>query len=138
LRDTLLASAHIPQVKHSSHFAKSCCIIFAGCEDIKKKQVRIISRKKLKQAAGAHAEVSASLDAWYRIARKAAWKNLADVRITWSSADIFGECTIFNIKGNKYRLIAWINYRTKKMFIRHVLTHAEYTKGGWKYDCSGR
>jgi HTH-type transcriptional regulator/antitoxin HigA len=39
--------------------------------------------------------------------RKAAWKSLADVRITWSSADIFGECTIFNIKGNKYRLIAW-------------------------------
>jgi mRNA interferase HigB len=85
-----------------------------------------------------HAEASASLDAWYRIARKAAWKSLADVRITWSSADIFGECTIFNIKGNKYRLIAWINYRTKKIFIRHVLTHAEYTKGGWKYDCSAR
>jgi mRNA interferase HigB len=122
----------------SSHSAKTYYTIFAECEDIKKAQVRIISRKKLKQAAGAHAEASASLDAWYRIARKAAWKSLAEVRITWSSADIFGECTVFNIKGNKYRLIAWINYRTKKIFIRHVLTHAEYTKGGWKYDCSGR
>jgi mRNA interferase HigB len=120
---------------------------FAFCEDLlynlrnlrkfKEIQVRVISRKKLKQAAVAHAEASANLDAWYRIARKADWKNLADVRITWSSADIFGECTIFNIKGNKYRLIAWINYRTKKIFIRHVLTHAEYTKGGWKNDCSG-
>ena len=63
--------------------------------------MRVISRRKLKQAAVAHAEASANLDAWYRIARKADWKSLADVRITWSSADIFGECTIFNIKGNK-------------------------------------
>jgi mRNA interferase HigB len=99
--------------------------------------LRVISRKKLKKAAGTHAEVTASLDAWYRIARKAEWKSLAEVRMTWSSADVFGECTIFNIKGNKYRLIAWINYLTKKIFIRNVLTHAEYTKGGWKSDCSG-
>lgn len=99
--------------------------------------MRVISRKKLKQAASAHAEVTSSLDAWYRIAKKAEWKSLADVRITWSSADIFGNCTIFNIKGNKYRLIAWINYQTKKIFIPRVLTHAEYTKGEWKNDCSG-
>jgi len=100
--------------------------------------VRVISRKKLKDAASTHAEVGGSLDAWYRIAKKAEWKSLADVRITWSSADIYGDCTIFNIKGNKYRLIAWINYQTQKVFIRHVLSHAEYTKDGWKNDCSGK
>ena len=100
--------------------------------------MRVISRKKLKQAASLHAELATSLDAWYRIAKKAEWASMADLRVTWSSADIFGECTIFNIKGNKYRLIAWINYRTKKIFIRSVLTHAEYTKGGWKSDCSSR
>jgi len=43
-----------------------------------------------------------------------------------------GELTIFNIKGNAYRLITEINYKTGKIFIRHVLTHAAYRKGGWK------
>jgi len=101
------------------------------------KNVRVISRKKLKEAAATHAEATANLDAWYRIAKKSAWKSLADIRFTWSSADVYGECTIFNIKGKKYRLIVWINYQTQKVFIRHVLPHAEYTKGGWKNDCSG-
>src|SRR5216683_702353 len=101
------------------------------------KNVRVISRKKLKEAAATHAEATANLDAWYRLTRKSAWKSLADVRFTWSSADVYGECTIFNIKGKKYRLIVWINYQTQKVFIRHVLPHAEYTKGGWKNDCSG-
>jgi mRNA interferase HigB len=97
--------------------------------------LRVISRKKLKDAASTHAEISPALDAWYQIARRAQWTSLAEIRATWSSADIYGTCTIFNIKGNKYRLIAWINYQTQKMFIRHVLTHAEYTKGGWKNEC---
>ncbi len=43
---------------------------------------------------------------------------------------------MFNIKSNKYRLIVWINYRTGKIFIRRVLTHAEYTRGSWKDECS--
>ncbi|MCU1256912.1 MAG: hypothetical protein JWM83_3211 [Candidatus Angelobacter sp.] len=103
----------------------------------RKTQLRVISRKKLKEAASTHAEVTPALNAWYRIARRAKWKSLADVRGTWSSADLYGECTIFNIKGNKYRLIVWINFYTQKIFIRHVMTHAEYTKGGWKNDCSG-
>ena len=44
---------------------------------------------------------------------------------------------MFNIKGNTYRLIAWIDYRSQKVFIRHILTHAEYDKEEWKNDCSG-
>jgi mRNA interferase HigB len=99
--------------------------------------LRVISRKKLREAASLHAEAAISLDAWYRIAKAAQWKVLAEQRLTWSSADIYGDCTIFNIKGNKCRLIAWVNYQTQKVFIRQVLTHAEYTKGGWKRDCFG-
>ena len=99
--------------------------------------MRVISRKKLREAAGIHADAAISLNAWYRIAKAARWKSLAEMRLTCSSADIYGDCTIFNVKGNKYRLIAWVNYQTQKVFIRHVLTHAEYTTGGWKGDCSG-
>lgn len=97
----------------------------------------MISRKKLRDAANTHAELTSPLDAWYKITRRAKWRKLADVRRTWATADIYGDCTIFNVKGNKYRLIAWINYQTQKVFIRSVLTHADYTKGDWKNDCVG-
>jgi len=99
--------------------------------------VWIISRKKLLQAAHRHPDIESPLDVWFRIAQRADWKDLTEVRGTWAYADAAGTCTVFNIKGNKYRLIVWINYATGRLFIRHVLTHAEYTKGGWKRDCFG-
>ena len=72
------------------------------------------------------------LDVWYRIARKAEWSSLGDVRQTFPSADAVGKYTVFNIKGNSYRLIVEINYRSRRIFVRHVLTHAAYDKGGWR------
>jgi len=96
--------------------------------------LHIISRKRLLEAARKHGELAEPLDAWYRIAKKAAWKNLMDVRRMFPSADAVGEFTVFNIKGNSYRLITEINYRTGRVFLRHVLTHAEYAKEGWKSE----
>ncbi len=55
-----------------------------------------------------------------------------EVRRELPTADAVGEFTVFNIKGNAYRLITEVNYRTGRVFLRHVLTHAEYSKGGWK------
>ncbi|HLH05979.1 MAG TPA: type II toxin-antitoxin system HigB family toxin [Terriglobales bacterium] len=97
----------------------------------------IISRKKLVEAAARHGDLAAPLDAWFRVAKQASWRSLHDVRRTWAKTDHVGTCTVFNIKGNEYRLIAWVNYQSQKIFIRHVLTHAEYDKGGWKHDCAG-
>jgi mRNA interferase HigB len=94
--------------------------------------VHIISRKKLKEAAAQHAELEGPLDAWFHIAKKANWQSLPDVRKTLSSADVVGKWTVFNIKGNQYRLITEINYRSGRIYIRHVLTHSEYDRGGWK------
>jgi mRNA interferase HigB len=94
--------------------------------------VHVISRKKLLEAVAVHADLSAPLDAWYRIAKKAEWKSLRDVRRTLPSADAVGIFTVFNIKGNAFRLITEINYATGRLYIRHVLTHAAYDKGGWK------
>ena len=104
---------------------------FAVCED----KLHIITRKRLVEASRVYRDAEAPLDGWYRIVKKARWTSL-DARKVWSSADIFGNCTIFNIKSNKYRLIVWIDYRTKRVFIRAVLTHADYTKEGWKDDCT--
>jgi mRNA interferase HigB len=94
--------------------------------------MHVISRKRLKEAAAKHADLEGPLDAWFRIARRASWKNLGDIRKTFSSADAVDEWTVFNIKGNQYRLIAEINYDGSRVYVRHVLTHAEYDRGGWK------
>ena len=94
--------------------------------------MHVISRKRLLEAALEHGDLYAPLDVWYRIAKKAEWRSLEDVRKIFPMADGVGKYTVFNIKGNAFRLIAEINYRTGRLYIRHVLTHAEYDKGGWK------
>jgi mRNA interferase HigB len=94
--------------------------------------MHVISRRKLKEAAARHGDLEGPLDAWFRIAKKALWKNLAEVRKTFWSADAVGKWTVFNIKGNQYQLITEINYVFGRICIRHVLTHAEYDRGGWK------
>jgi mRNA interferase HigB len=93
--------------------------------------LHVISRRKLLDAAERHRELAGPLDVWYRIAKKAEWRNLLEIRRVFPSADSVGRFTVFNIKGNSYRLISEINYHTQKIFLRDVLTHAEYSKGDW-------
>lgn len=94
--------------------------------------MHVISRKKLLEAAERHGDLSVPLDVWYRVAKRAEWKNLMDVRREFPTADAVDKFTVFNIKGNAYRLITEINYQTRRIFLRHVLTHAEYSKEGWR------
>ena len=94
--------------------------------------MHIISRKKLLEAAREHSGLGESLDIWYRIAKKAKWKNLVEVRQVFPSADAVEGFTVFNIKGNANRLIVENNYQTGRVFLRRVLTHAAYSKGEWK------
>jgi mRNA interferase HigB len=94
--------------------------------------LHVISRKRLLEAAAQHSKLGGPLDAWYRIAKRSRWQNLMEVRRTFPTADAVWKFTVFNIKGNAYRLIAEINYRTSRLYLRHVLTHAEYGKGDWK------
>jgi mRNA interferase HigB len=92
----------------------------------------VIKRLPLKQFAECHPSAYGPLDQWYRITRKADWANLVEVQADFNHAEAVGGLTVFNIKGNQFRLICRINYRTKKVFVRHVLTHKEYDKGAWK------
>jgi mRNA interferase HigB len=62
----------------------------------------------------------------------ALWSSLVDVRRTYPHADPVGDFTIFNIGGNKYRIATSINYRAGKIFIRHVMTHEEYSRQDWR------
>jgi mRNA interferase HigB len=94
--------------------------------------MRIISKKKLREFWGANPRAKSALEAWYQIAKHANWQNFAGVRQAFNSAEKVGKFVVFNIGGNKYRLIAAIHFDRGRLYIRQVLTHAEYDKGKWK------
>ncbi|NCJ06126.1 type II toxin-antitoxin system HigB family toxin [Synechococcales cyanobacterium C] len=94
--------------------------------------MHIISRKSLRLFSAIHADAETPLDIWYRATKAARWRNLSELKLIFPAADLVGRFTVFNIKGNHYRLIAEINYRSGTVFVRHILTHADYDKGNWK------
>ena len=94
--------------------------------------MRVISKPALLKFSERHRDALIPLMNWYRITKKADWGSLAEVRTDFAHADIVGRRTVFNIHGNDYRLIARVNYKTKRVFILHILTHVEYSKGDWK------
>ena len=94
--------------------------------------MRVISRKALREFANIHQNAETPPDDWYRTVKRLHWTSMVDVRKTYPHADAVGEYTIFNISGNKYRLATHINHRTGKVFVRHVMTHEEYSREDWK------
>jgi mRNA interferase HigB len=94
--------------------------------------MRIVSRKAIREAAAKHREWSASLNAWYKIAKNADWANFADVRNSWRRSDVVDQFVVFDISHNKCRLIATIKYRWKMVYIRCILSHAEYDQREWR------
>jgi len=68
---------------------------------------------------------------WMRIVKLADWQNFSDLKNTFNHADVYKNCTIFDVGGNKYRIIAKVQYRKHIVFIRFVLTHSEYNEKKW-------
>ncbi len=79
-----------------------------------------------------HENISTALNTWYRIVKNSKILNFSELREIFPSADKVDNFTVFNIGGNKIRLIAAIHYNTQCLYIRHVLTHKEYDKEKWK------
>ena len=96
--------------------------------------MHIISYKKFRDFITEHPDAGSPLNSWYKIVDKANFENFNDVRKIFPSADQVKNFVVFNIGGNKYRLIVFIRYTQKMVFIRHVLTHSEYDKDKWKED----
>ena len=94
--------------------------------------MHIISRKALLDFANEHTDAEKPLDDWYRTVKRVNWKSIVDVRRTYPHADAAGDFTIFNIGGNKYRLATYINYQSRRIYIRYVMTHEEYSRKEWK------
>ena len=96
--------------------------------------MHIISRRILREFCEAHADACDALYDWYRVVTKAEWKNLVEVQAIYPKAEAVGNFTVFNIKRNNYRLIVDIVYESQRIYIKYVLTHAEYDKDKWKND----
>lgn len=95
--------------------------------------MRVISPKKLRAFSATRPDARSSLAAWLKLAKRASWQSFDDVKADFGKrADRVRQFVVFDIGGNKYRLIAEIDYSRWKVFVRHVLTHAEYDRGGWK------
>jgi len=95
--------------------------------------MHIITKRALKTFYIQHPDAKYHLLRWFRILSKTDYANLSELRSSFSnSVDSVGNKTVFNIGGNKYRLIASIHFNRKKVYIRRILTHSEYDTGDWK------
>ncbi len=99
--------------------------------------MNIITRKRLVDFMARHADAKRPLELWYRTVRKARWRRIQDVRTVYPSADAVEvgtgkRVTVFNIGGNKYRLVTAIHYNRQRVYVLRLMTHAEYNKGAWK------
>ncbi|QLE56795.1 type II toxin-antitoxin system HigB family toxin [Nostoc sp. TCL26-01] len=97
--------------------------------------MRIITKKRLNQASEQYPDAESSIRAWSKLVKAQDWNSFEDIKATSIFApDRVKNFVIFDIGGNKYRLITYIDYKTKAIFIRGFLTHAEYDKDKWKND----
>lgn len=96
--------------------------------------MHIISRKRLNEFAERHPEARNGLAHWYATLKRLNPANFVELRSSFPHADQVAGLTVFNVGGNKVRLIAALHYNRHKLYIRAILTHAEYDRGTWKQD----
>ena len=98
--------------------------------------MRVISEKPLRDFAGRHVAAASPLSAWKKLMLGGIFRNLVELKQTFGSVDMVPakgrNLYVFDIGGNKYRLVAAIHFNRQMLFVRHVLTHAEYDAGAWK------
>lgn len=96
--------------------------------------MHLITIRNLREDSAKYPDVKKQIDDWYANVKQAEWQNLEDVRQIYRDAEAVGNFTVFNIKGNDYRLIVGIDYEDQTVYYKYFLTHAEYDKDKWKND----
>ena len=94
--------------------------------------MHVISRKALRQFWERHPDSESALVRWFRIMERTDFTDFEGLGAAFPSADKVGDFVVFNIGGNKYRLIAAIHFNRGRVYVRHVLTHHDYDRGVWK------
>ncbi|WP_446865848.1 type II toxin-antitoxin system HigB family toxin [Phormidesmis sp. 146-12] len=94
--------------------------------------MHVMTRKRLNEFAKLHPDTKNALAQWYKFIKQDEFDSFVELRELFPSADQVGKLNVFNIGGNKVRLIAAIHYNRKKVYIRAVLTHGEYDDDRWE------
>ena len=94
--------------------------------------MHVITRGRLLEAAAKYRDCAEALDAWYRLAKHGEFGTFAELRQTFGAVDKVGHLYVFNVGGNKLRVICAVHLNRGKIYIRHVLDHREYDRDGWK------
>jgi mRNA interferase HigB len=101
--------------------------------------MRVISKARLKQfwESPGNNQAEGPLQAWFTHvnSKTVSWQSWSDVKASFGNASSVGNCVVFNIKGNDYRLIARVLYVSQKVFVLKVMTHEEYDTDKWKEYC---
>jgi mRNA interferase HigB len=96
--------------------------------------MHLISIRNLRSDSSKYPDTQTVIDEWYKVIKSVSWQNLEEVKQIYRDTEAVGNFTVFNIKGNKYRLIVDINYVNQTIYYKYFLTHAEYDKDSWKND----
>ncbi len=94
--------------------------------------MHVITKKRIKEARLLFPESASSLEGWYQVISKNNFKNFSELKKFFSSIDKVDNLYVFDIGGNKVRLIASIHFNRQRIYIRYILNHADYDKGKWK------
>jgi mRNA interferase HigB len=94
--------------------------------------MHVITRKRLNEFANRYPETKTALVHWYRLIKQGHFSSFSELRSLFPSVDQVGKLTVFNVAGNKVRLIAAIHYNRNKVYIRSILTHEEYDENKWR------
>ena len=94
--------------------------------------MKLISNKALRDFAALHPQANQPLQDFRRLIEQGTYTSFAQLKATFASVDKVGERYVFNIGGNKYRLVATIAFQPGLVWVKAVLTHEQYDKGAWK------
>ncbi len=94
--------------------------------------MRLVGEPVLRAFGRKHPPARAPLGRWASVVGMASLRTPAELKRVFPAADFVGDYTVFNIGGNKFRLIAVVLYSLGAIRVAHVLTHAEYSRGKWK------
>ena len=94
--------------------------------------MHVITQKRIWVAKEQWPNAANALDAWYRLIKTSSPKDFAEMKNLFPATDKVGPQHVFDIGGNKLRLIAVVHYRAQKLYIQHVLDHTDYDKGKWR------
>lgn len=94
--------------------------------------MRVISNSALRNFAANDPRAETPLQSWRRVIEKNRYANWAELKAVFNSVDRVGDLAVFNLGGNKYRLIAYIRFDKQILYVKAILSHQDYDEGAWK------